>query len=118
MAVQPAWSAALPEQIISGGDRLPFLRLKAGLCLDCFESNVFWPLCNMLQTEAARCGGLQVFDMAARAEPEAAGREVTGPEDPLRLSVSHMLDTSTLTLSVCFHAFNRLTVEVKGAAIR
>ena len=64
------------------------------------------------------CGGLQVFNMAASTEQEAAGTEVTGPEDPLRLSVLHTLDTSALTLSVCFHAFNRLTVEVKGAAIK
>lgn len=118
--VQPAGTAALPEQILFGGNRLPSVRLRAGLCLIAWRAALYFGPCASapLQSEAAACGGLQVFDMAVSTEQEAAGREVTGPEDPLRLRVSHTLDTSTLTLSVCLHAFNRLTAEVKGAAIK
>ena len=72
----------------------------------------------LLETQAVMSGGLQVFDMATSTEREAAGTEVSGPEDPLRLRVSHTLDTSALTLSIWFQAFNRLTVEIKEAAIK
>ena len=44
--------------------------------------------------------------------------EVTGPEDPLRLTVSYTLNAATQSLSLSFQAFNRLTVEIKGAGIR
>ena len=60
----------------------------------------------------------QVFDMAASSGQEAAGTEVTGPEDPLRLTVWHSLDTATRALTLGFQAYNRLTVEIKGAGIR
>ena len=61
---------------------------------------------------------VQVFDMASSTGQGGAGVEVTGPEDPLRLTVSHTLNTSTLSLTLSFQAFNRLTVEIKGAGVR
>lgn len=56
--------------------------------------------------------------MAASSGHEAAGTEVTGPEDPLRLTVWHSLDRPTHVLTLGFQAYNRLTVEIKGAGIR
>ena len=56
--------------------------------------------------------------MAGSSQQEAAGVEVTGPEDPLRLTVSHMLNTATQSLTLNLQAFNRLTVEIKGAGVR
>lgn len=62
---------------------------------------------------------MQIFDMAASIGGGAeAGTEVTGPQDPLRLTIWHTLNTATLTLTVRFQAFNRLTVEIKGAGVR
>lgn len=55
----------------------------------------------------------------ARGSQQATARvEVTGPEDPLRLTVSHTLDIATQSLTLNFHAFNRLTAEIKGAGVR
>ena len=56
--------------------------------------------------------------MATSSQQKAPGVEVTGPEDPLRLTVSHTLNTATLSLTLSFQAFNRLTVEIKGAGVR
>ena len=56
--------------------------------------------------------------MAGSSQQEAAGVEVTGPEDPLRLTVSHLLNTATQSLTLNFQAFNRLTAEIKGAGVR
>ncbi len=56
--------------------------------------------------------------MAASSQQEGKKTEVTGAEDPLRLTVSHTLNAATQSLTLSFQAFNRLTVEIKGAGIR
>lgn len=50
---------------------------------------------------------------------EAAGREeVSGPTDPLRVVVSHILQPSTRSVSFTVELLNRLTADIKGLVLR
>ena len=101
-----------------GASSLQVLRSKHREFFNGQAGTSFIPTQLGTQNENQYIPHVQVFDMAASSGQEAAGSEVTGPEDPLRLTVWHSLDRPTHVLTLGFQAYNRLTVEIKGAGIR
>ncbi|KAK9811481.1 hypothetical protein WJX72_004659 [[Myrmecia] bisecta] len=58
-----------------------------------------------------------VMEVVSGGEAKA-GAELSGPTDPLRITVWHQLDAAACSLTLKFEAHNRMTSELKGAAIR
>lgn len=58
--------------------------------------------------------------MSLVCDSQAAGaaQEVTGPGDPLRLTIARELDLAAGTLSLSFSLSNRLSAEIKNIIVR
>lgn len=60
----------------------------------------------------------QVMSLVCDSQASGAAEELTGPGDPLRLTIARDLDLEAGTLSLSLSISNRLNAEIKNIVVR
>ena len=58
------------------------------------------------------------MELISSADGLGGGKELTGPNDPLRLTAWHKLDQQASLVTMQFEAYNQLSFEVQNVTIR
>ena len=61
---------------------------------------------------------IQVMTLVSESDAKGLPQELSGPADPIRVSVAHVLDLEEGTLSLRIGVGNRLSAELRNIVVR